>query len=113
MDITALTRLYNPCEYTIIKEIKNWDDAVDKRYVFVLAFADGTELALKVCRNTFTTTERVAGWQRLAAHYLSLGILPTNRQLTARQRVGDCRNRRIRLRNLRRGAEKVQGDGRI
>lgn len=74
MDIKAIAGLYNPADYLLVKELNPWNTDSDKRHVLVVRFADGQELAIKVCRNAFTTLEKVYGWQALCKAYLKLGI---------------------------------------
>ena len=74
MDIAAIARLYNASDFQVIQEINPWNTDDDKRFVFILKFANKQELAIKVCRNAFTTAQRVSGWQKLCKQYLSLGI---------------------------------------
>ena len=40
----------------------------------MLRFDDGQQMALKLCKNAFSSRERISGWQRLCKHYASLGI---------------------------------------
>ena len=74
IDIATVARVYNTSDFQVIQEINPWNTDDDKRYVFILKFADNQELAIKVCRNDFTTPERVSGWQKLCKQYLGLGI---------------------------------------
>jgi len=74
VDIKAAARLYNSSDFQAVKEIMSRDDDDDKRFVFLIKFADNQELAIKICRNDFTTHERVYGWQKLCGEYLKSGI---------------------------------------
>jgi len=74
MDVKAAARLYNLSDYQVVKEIISRNDDDDKRYMFLIKFADNQEVAIKICRNDFTTHERVFGWQKLCEEYLKLGI---------------------------------------
>ena len=73
-ELKQIARLYSNAAFQVLEEIKRWDTENDKRSVFLLRFADGQALAVKVCRNAFTTPERIAAWQGLCRRYLALGI---------------------------------------
>ena len=74
MNVTEIARLYNTSDCTIHGEIDSSHGESDKRYTYLLSFSDGEKIALKICRNLFTTAERVDGWQKLCKHYVDLGI---------------------------------------
>jgi len=74
MNVTEIARLYNTSDCTIHGEIDSSHGESDKRYTYLLSFSDGEKIALKICRNLFTTAERVDGWQKLCKHYVGLGI---------------------------------------
>ena len=74
MDVGAAARLYNSSDFQVVKEINSRNDDDDKRFVFLIKYADDQELAIKVCRNDFTTHERVYGWQKLCEAYLKSGF---------------------------------------
>jgi len=74
IDIAAIAKLYGSSDFQVIKEVNPWNTDDDKRFVFIIKFADDRELAIKVCRNAFTTHEKVSGWRRLCEKYLDLGI---------------------------------------
>jgi len=67
-------KLYSASGFQIVKEMNPWNTDDDKRFVFVVKFADNRPLAIKLCRNAFTTQEKVSGWKRLCKRYLELGI---------------------------------------
>ena len=48
--------------------------ADDYRKLFIVQYADGRKLAVKVTGNSFTTPERVIGWAELTEHYNALGL---------------------------------------
>jgi len=74
IDIKSIAQFYNPSNCTIIKEINSSRDASDKRYAFLLRFADNQELVIKVCKNAFTNAERISAWKKLCKKYLDIGI---------------------------------------
>jgi len=74
MNVIALAALYNTSNCTVMREINSSHGEADRRHTYLLSFGDGQEIALKICRNLFTTTTRVNGWQTLCEHYRRLGI---------------------------------------
>ena len=74
IDIRPFVKLYGTSDFQITNKINPWNTDDDKRFVFIVQFADKREIAIKVCRNAFTTPEKVAGWQRLCQSYVDLGI---------------------------------------
>lgn len=74
MDLNIIAKLYNKKDFSVIEKINRWNTNDDKRFVFLIKFVDNQELAIKVCRNDFTTHERVLGWKQLCKTYLDLGI---------------------------------------
>jgi len=74
IDVKKIAKYYNNCAFTVIKEIDSSRDENDKRYTYLIKFDDGQKLAVKACRNKFTTPERISGWKKICKHYLDLGI---------------------------------------
>ena len=74
IDIKQAAKYYNNGSLNILREINSSRDENDKRYTFLIKFDDGQELAIKICRNNFTTPERVSGWKKTCKHYLDTGI---------------------------------------
>ena len=74
MDLKFITKLYNENDFSVIKEFNPWDTDDDKRFVFLIRFSDEQELAIKVCRNAFTTHDKISEWKKLCKTYLDLGI---------------------------------------
>ena len=74
IDIKPVAQLYNTSDFTVVQELNPRNTDGDKRFVFLIKFADAQELAIKVCRNSFTTHERVTGWKMLCKRYSELGI---------------------------------------
>ena len=74
IDMKSIVQLYNSSEFSIIKEVNSSRSDSDKRYAFLLRFTDNKELVIKICKNAFTTADRITGWQKLCKKYLSIGI---------------------------------------
>jgi hypothetical protein len=72
--LKVIAELYNKNDFSVIKEFNPWNTDDDKRFVFLIKFTDEQELAIKVCRNTFTTDYKVSEWKKLCKTYLDLGI---------------------------------------
>jgi len=74
MNLKPIAELYNKNDFSVIKEFNPWNTDDDKRFVFLIKFIDTQELAIKVCRNAFTTHDKVSEWKKLCEAYLDLDI---------------------------------------
>ena len=74
MNLAEIAALYNASGCTVLREINSGYGETDRRHTYLLSFADGQRLAVKVCKNLFTTAERISGWKTLCKHHLDLGI---------------------------------------
>ena len=62
-----------PISAKMIDTSREYSGIKDIRHTFIIDTLSGEKRVIKLCKNSFTTPERIAVWQRTAEEYIGLG----------------------------------------